>query len=106
MSALLLINVWEAAIGKPASLARLLRSDFPLSKELRNEMALLVEGKLVAKKHKRGRPVSQEHPAIAVANWIFSPEYRAIENYHRVAKWLRKKTSCMENAISLLSQWR
>ena len=109
MSAFLLICVWEAAIGKPTSLARLLRSDFPLSKELRSELALLIEGKLVAKKHKRGRPKSEEDPSIASANWVFSREYRAIENYLRVANWLRKKKKLYGQgqslAIAVAKKW-
>lgn len=109
MSPFLLISVWEAAIGKPANLARLLRSDFPLSAELRIEIALLVEGKLKPKKRGRGRPDSARDPSTAVCEQVFDKTYQAIENYRRVAEWLRKRKSLYGNAdklaISIARKW-
>lgn len=101
MSAFLLTCVWEAAVGNPAELTRLLRSDFPLSDELRNEIALLVEGKLVPKKRGRGRPRSEKPPSIAIADWTFSEMSRAIENYHRDARWLARRKKLYGNADNL-----
>lgn len=91
MNHFLLLTVWEAAVGEPENLARLLRSDFSLSRELRNELALLIEGKLVPGPSVRGRPAADEYPSMTIARWVFSKQYQAQENYNRVANWLRAR---------------
>jgi hypothetical protein len=52
----MVMDVWKAADGNSGPLARSLRTASPLSRSFREQLALLLEGKLVPEKRGRGRP--------------------------------------------------
>lgn len=83
--------VWQAAVRNPTALAKLLRSEAHLSKAVRRQIALLVEGKLVRPKRGRGRPISTLAPSLVILEHHLSPLGMAVRDYKIVAATLRSQ---------------
>jgi hypothetical protein len=82
--------VWKAAVGENADLLSLLRSNRQLSPSVRQELALLIEGKLVPAKKKRGRPVAEAIPDIAIARHMLSKLGMAVNDFKVQAQEMRE----------------
>lgn len=82
--------VWKAAVGDKTDLLALLRSNQPLPSGVRQELALLIEGKLVPAKKKRGRPIAEAFPDIAIARHMYSKLGMAVSDFKVQAQEMRE----------------
>lgn len=94
--------VWKAAVGEKADLLSLLRSNRQLSPGVRQELALLIEGKLVPAKKKRGRPVAEAFPSMAIARHMGSKLGNAVGDYKVQAQKMREDGTIYRKARDLI----
>jgi hypothetical protein len=98
------VAVWKAAIGDKAELVGLLRGGDPIPSGAREQLALLIEGKLVLKKRKRSRPVPEASPSIRIATYLHSPVWNAVREYRAEAKAWKRRGQFRGNARRLVEE--
>jgi hypothetical protein len=96
--------VWKAAVGEPEELNRLLSSKEPLPESVQKELDLFTKGKLVPMKRKKGRPVEELDPAIALVLFLSTPLQRACRDYRIIASASRKEGNLYGRSWDLLER--
>ncbi len=89
--------VYQCADGQPDELARMLRSETPLSEECRESLARLIEGRLKKPDPKRGRPRQTKLHEAALWSRMFYRDWReenrnAGVNDYGKSEWMKSES--------------